>query len=86
MGMVSPTTTANEVDLRNHSSTQRRNDVFQLARGLGVGTSFVFVTDHDPEALYDQLQKEHRHEFFWNYLATAPKLWRVQIGRLQKAD
>jgi len=85
MGLVPPAT-ANEVDLRNLSSTQCRNNVLRLAHSLGVGVSFVFVTDTDPEALYDQLQKEHRHEFFWNYLAAAPKLWRVQIGRLQKAD
>jgi uncharacterized protein (DUF2249 family) len=84
MGLCPPTT-ANEIDLRNLSSTQRHNNVFQLACGLGVGTSFVFVTDRDPEALYDQLQTEHRHEFFWNYLDAAPRLWRVQIGRLQKA-
>ena len=75
--------TPNEVDLRNLPSTLRHKSVLRLARGLSVGTAFVFVTDRNPEPFYYQLQTQHRHEFFWNYLDSGPAFWRVQIGRLQ---
>lgn len=77
--------TASEIDLRNLVPAQRHRRIFHLARGLAVGTSFVFVTDYDPKPLYCQLQAECRHQFFWNYLTKGPELWRVQIGRLQRA-
>ena len=82
---VSAAVKANEVDVRSLAPAQRHRKVFQLARGLAVGTSFVLVTDDDPKSLYYQLQAEYRHQFFWNYLDEGPELWRVQIGRLQEA-
>ena len=78
-------TAAHEVDLRSLAPAQRHKKVFQLARQLPVGTSFVLLTDHDPKAIHYELQAEHRHQFFWNYLGEGPEQWRVHIGRLQAA-
>ena len=85
MTRVSMAATANEVDLRSLAPARRHKKAFQLAHKLAVGTAFVLVTDHNPKPLYDRLQGEYRHQFFWNYLEEGPGLWRVQIGRLQKA-
>ncbi len=76
---------ADEIDLRSLPAAQRHRNVLRNARALTVGTSFVFVTDRDPEPFYYQLQTQHRHEFFWNYLDRGPSIWRVQVGRLQNA-
>lgn len=76
---------ANEFDLRGRSSNRLRRMVVRLACELPVGMSFVFLTDLDPEPLNSFLQAFYKHQFFWNYLTNGPALWRVQVGRLQRA-
>jgi len=77
--------TANEVDVRSLIPMQRHRKIFELVDELAVGASFVLVNDHDPKPLYYQLQAEYPHQFFWNYLEQGPEVWKVHIGRLQKA-
>ena len=85
MAPTAAPSTANEVDVRSLIPMQRHRKIFQLVDELAVGASFVLVNDHDPKPLYYQLQAEYPHQFFWNYLEHGPEVWKVHIGRLQKA-
>ena len=85
MAQATTSTTGPEVDVRTLVPMQRHHKIFQLVNELAVGASFVLVNDHDPKPLYYQLEAEYPHQFFWNYLQQGPDVWKVHIGRLQKA-
>ncbi len=74
-----------EVDVRTLVPAQRHRKIFELVNQLAVGGSFVLVNDHDPKPLYYQLEAEYPRQFSWDYLERGPEVWRVQIGRQQKA-
>ena len=78
-------TTDNEIDVRSLVPAKRHQKIFQLVDELAPGTSFVLVNDHDPKPLYYQLEAEYPRQFSWAYLQKGPEVWRVEIGRLQKA-
>jgi uncharacterized protein (DUF2249 family) len=75
----------NEVDVRSLVPAQRHRKIFELVNQLAVGGSFVLVNDHDPKPLYYQLEAEYPRQFSWTYLERGPEVWRVEIGRQQKA-
>ncbi len=75
----------NEVDVRSLVPAQRHRKIFELVNQLAVGGAFVLVNDHDPKPLYYQLEAEYPRQFSWNYLERGPEVWRVEIGRQQKA-
>jgi uncharacterized protein (DUF2249 family) len=75
----------NEVDVRSLVPAQRHRKIFELVNQLSVGGSFVLVNDHDPKPLYYQLEAEYPRQFSWTYLERGPEVWRVEIGRQQKA-
>jgi uncharacterized protein (DUF2249 family) len=85
MPEVSAMPSAVEVDVRSLVPAQRHQKIFQLVGELTAGTSFVLVNDHDPKPLYYQLEAEYPQQFSWTYLERGPDVWRVEIGRLQKA-
>ena len=76
---------ATEVDVRSLVPAQRHRKIFELVGGLAVGGSFVLVNDHDPKPLYYQLEAEYPRQFSWTYIERGPEVWRVEIGRQQKA-
>ena len=85
MSKLRPAPSANEVDVRGLRPAERHRKIFQVVRKLAVGVSFILISDHDPKALYYQFQSEYPHQLFWNYLEEGPDVWRVHIGRLQRA-
>jgi uncharacterized protein (DUF2249 family) len=85
MTQASTPATGPEVDVRSLIPMQRHQKIFQLVGELAVGGSFVLVNDHDPKPLYYQMQAEYPNQFSWNYLQQGPEVWKVHIGRLQKA-
>ncbi len=85
MSQVTEPSTANEIDVRSLVPAQRHEKIFQLVDKLAPGASFVLVNDHDPKPLYYQIEAEHPKQFSWAYLEKGPVVWRVEIGRLQKA-
>ncbi len=85
MVQASASATGPEVDVRSLIPMQRHQKIFQLVNELAVGGSFVLVNDHDPKPLYYQMQAEYPNQFSWNYLQQGPEVWKVHIGRLQKA-
>lgn len=74
-----------EIDVRSLIPAQRHAKIFQHIDELAFGASFVLINDHDPKPLYYQLEAEHPKQFSWTYLERGPEVWRVEIGRLQKA-
>ncbi len=77
--------TDDEIDVRSLVPAKRHEKIFQLVDELVPGESFVLVNDHDPKPLYYQLEAEYPHQFTWSYVERGPTVWRVEIGRLQKA-
>lgn len=76
---------AKEIDVRSLIPAQRHAKIFQLVDQLAPGAAFVLVNDHDPKPLYYQLEAEYPKQFSWTYIEKGPAVWRVEIGRLQKA-
>jgi uncharacterized protein (DUF2249 family) len=70
-----------ELDVRVHAHGQRHDVIFTAYQGLAPGAGFILVNDHDPKPLRYQFEAEHPGEFTWDCLESAPKVWRVQIGR-----
>lgn len=85
MAQTASNPSAKEVDVRSLIPVKRHEKIFQLVGELTPGGSFVLVNDHDPKPLYYQLEAEHPKQFSWTYLEKGPTVWRVEIGRLQKA-
>lgn len=85
MSQATERSIANEIDVRSLAPAQRHEKIFQLVDKLAPGASFVLVNDHDPKPLYYQIEAEHPQQFSWTYLEKGPVVWRVEIGRAQKA-
>lgn len=81
MSLASP----NVVDVRSLVPALRHKKIFELVDALAIGGSFVLVNDHDPKPLRYQLEAEYPQQFSWTYLERGPEVWRVEIGRQQKA-
>ena len=73
---------SHELDVRAEAPARRHQLIFVTYGGLGPGSSFVLVNDHDPKPLYYQFAAEHADRFTWEYLEQGPEVWRVRIGRV----
>ena len=73
------------IDVRSMIPAQRHKNIFELVNELPIGDAFVLINDHDPKPLYYQLEAEHPRQFSWTYIERGPDVWRVEIGRQQKA-
>lgn len=78
----SPSSIAQEHDIRHLIPMQRHARIFELLNGLSAGEAFVFINDHDPKPLYYQIEAEHPKEYSWTYLESGPVAWKVRIGKL----
>ena len=74
-----------EIDVRSLVPAQRHAKIFELVGQLAPGGSFVLVNDHDPKPLHDQLDAEFPSQFSWTCFEEGPAVWRVEIGRREKA-
>lgn len=77
--------TATEIDVRSLIPAHRHEKIFELVDALAPGASFVLINDHDPKPLYYQIEAEHPNQYSWTYLEKGPAIWRVEIGKMQKA-
>lgn len=80
-----PTTSHTALDVRDIAPRERYARALAAYRALSAGQAFDLVNDHDPSALYDQLQAEMPGLFSWDYLERGPQAWRVRIARLASA-
>jgi uncharacterized protein (DUF2249 family) len=62
-----------------------RSTIFADFARLAPGEAFTLVNDHDPKPLYYQFTFEHPGEVDWRYLEEGPEVWRVRIGKVDKA-
>lgn len=78
-------TTVEELDVRNLAPAQRNEALFDRVYELGFGASFISINDHDPKPLLQQLEAEFPGQFSSTYVEAGPLVWRVEIGRREKA-
>ena len=78
-------TTVEKLDVRNLAPAQRDEMLFDRVYELAFGASFILIDDHDPKPLLHQLEAEFPGQFFSTSVEAGPPLWRVEIGRREKA-
>lgn len=78
-------TTDPELDVRAEPPARRHQLIFETYEALAEGEGFVLVNDHDPKPLEYQFAAERPAQFTWDYLEQGPAVWRVRIGKPEKA-
>jgi uncharacterized protein (DUF2249 family) len=78
-------TTVAEFDVRRLNPTQRDGMIFDRIYDLAFGASFILIEDHDPKPFLHQLETEFPRQFFSTYVEAGPSVWRVEVGRHEKA-
>lgn len=73
------------LDVRALPPAQRHALIFDTYAALPPQGAFILVNDHDPKPLYYQFQAERPGEVSWQYLDQGPQIWRVRIGRQERA-
>jgi len=77
--------TVAEFDVRKLNPTQRDEMIFDYIYELAFGASFILINDHDPKSLLRQPEAEFPGQFFSTYIEAGPSVWRVEVGRHEKA-
>jgi|GEM_PF-761679 len=72
---------AGDLDVRGLPREERHAKIFGAFGELAPGESFVLVNDHDPLPLRAKLEAVHLGELGWEYLASGPSVWRIQVGK-----
>jgi uncharacterized protein (DUF2249 family) len=78
-------TTIEELDVRHLNPSQRDEMISDRVYELAFGASFILINDVDPKPLLQQLEAEFPGQFLATYLDAGPSVWRVEIGRREKA-
>ena len=73
------------LDVRDLAPAGRHESIFAAYHALGPAEAFVLVNDHDPTPLRYQFEAEHAGAFTWDYLEAGPRVWRVRVGRVDRA-
>lgn len=76
--------TDTELDVRTLRKPDKHPTIFATYNALGVGEKFVLVNNHDPRHLHDEFEAEVPESYGWEYLGRGPKVWRIQISRLDE--
>ncbi len=69
-------------DLRGLSPGERYQTILQAFESLKPGDAFEMVTEHDPETLRYQLQKEKPRQFRWECDKRGQETWKTTIVRV----
>lgn len=78
--------TANQIDVRTITPTERHSVIFSTFGALGTGEALELVNDHDPRPLFQQFAARVPGQFDWTYLEQGPGTWRVAITRVAPAS
>lgn len=70
------------LDLRNLPVWERASTVLEESAKLGIGDSFVFLTEVDPRALVSRLEQLCPGEFSFEYRHLGGAEWRVILKRV----
>lgn len=69
------------IDFRNFEPRTQQALFFSLFEGLKDGTSFEFVNDQDPAALYRQLKAMDVSNLDWSSFESGPGLWKIRVSK-----
>lgn len=53
--------------------------IFNVFKTLKPGENFIIHNDHDPKAVFHQLQAMHGDTFEWEYIQEGPQWWDVRV-------
>ncbi len=85
--MSAPDNEANEaLDMRVFVPIQRHEKLLKLFKELPVGSSFVFINDHDPIPLYYEFRSIHGDVVGWEYLERGGEDWKVRVTRAGESE
>jgi uncharacterized protein (DUF2249 family) len=73
------------IDVRTIPGPQRHQLIFHTFEGLQPGEALELVNDHNPLPLQNQFNFMKKGQFRWDYLQQGPDVWRVRIGKIEKA-
>lgn len=71
------------LDVRTIPPGVRHAMIFGLIERLEPGTAFSIINDHDPAPLRYQIETRYPRAYSWTYVTNGPKLWLVEIGKLE---
>ncbi|MDQ4491538.1 DUF2249 domain-containing protein [Sinomonas sp. ASV486] len=69
-----------DLDVRPIPKPQRHRAVFAAFANLGVGESFILITNHDPAPLRAEFDSDQYGASSWEYLERGPE-WRLRVTR-----
>lgn len=69
------------LDLRCLGADQRPPRFLAAFDELKTGAAMDLIDDHDPRAVFEQIQAERYGQFSWRLLESGPDTWRVRVGR-----
>lgn len=72
------------LDVRPMPPAVRHTSIFERLDTLGVGESLRLVNDHDPAPLRYQLDATRPGQFRWEYVASGPEEWAIDITSLAR--
>lgn len=79
-GIVVSSSGEKVVDVPSISNpTLKHQVIFNLFNSLQAGDSFIIHNDHDPKAVFHQLQAMHGDVFNWEYIEEGPQWWDVRV-------
>lgn len=71
-----------DLDVRGLPRAERHAKIFAAFGDLAPGEAFVLANDHDPLPIRAKLEADHLGTLGWEYLASGPDVWRIQISKL----
>lgn len=71
-----------ELDVRRLPKPDKHPAIFAAYEHLPVGAAFVLVNNHDPKHLREEFEADYADSYGWEYLASGPRVWRIEISKL----
>ena len=71
-----------ELDVRGLPKPDKHPAIFAAYEHLPVGAAFVLVNNHDPKHLREEFEADYADSYGWEYLASGPRVWRIEISKL----
>ncbi len=75
-----------ELDVRVFVPMQRHETLLKMFNELPVGSSFIFINDHDPLPLFYEFRSIHGDVVGWEYLNRGGRDWKVKVTRTEASQ
>jgi uncharacterized protein (DUF2249 family) len=70
------------IDARSLAPHEGHRLALSMLRNLDAGQALEYVDKHEPRSLHYQLHAQMPGGFGWQYVEMGPRVWRVNITRL----